>query len=108
MIKTIIKKLIPNWMNRLHVVQLELVAAILDGKSVLCCTVTGDRKSAAFLVSILVLLEYNKHPEVYVAGLPTRKQPIRVVITPTKGLADNIVCLSVIFLVLLMSFDLGS
>ena len=29
-IKTIIKKLIPNWMNRLHVVQLELVAAILD------------------------------------------------------------------------------
>jgi len=34
-IKTIIKKLIPNWTNGLHAVQLELVAAILDGKSVL-------------------------------------------------------------------------
>ena len=52
-IKTIIKKLILNWMNGLHAVQLELVAAILDRKSVLCCTATGDEKSAVFLYRFL-------------------------------------------------------
>ena len=31
------------------------------------------------------------------AGLPTRKRPIGVVITPTKGLANNIVCLFLVF-----------
>jgi len=94
-INTIIKKLVPNWTNGLHAVQLELVSAILDGRDVLCCTATGDGKSAAFSVPTLILLEYNKHPEAYVAGLPTRKRPIGVVVTPTKGLADNIVRLFV-------------
>jgi len=55
-IKTIVKKLIPTWMNGLHVVQLKLISAILDGKDVLCCTATGDGKSAAFSVPTLVLL----------------------------------------------------
>ena len=80
-------------MNGLHAVQ--LVSAVLNGKDVLCCTATGDGKSAAFSVPTLVLLEYNKHLEVYVAGLPTQNRPIRVVITPAKGLADNIVHLFV-------------
>lgn len=92
---TIVKKLIPAWTNGLHEVQLDLVSAILDGNDVLCCTATGDGKSAAFSVPTLVHLEYNKHPEAYVAGLPTRRRPIGVVITPTKGLADNIVRLFV-------------
>lgn len=91
-INTTVKKLIPTWMNGLCAVQLELVSLILDGKDVLCCTATGDRKSAAFLIPILVLLEYNGHLELYAAGLPTCMRPIGVVITPTKGLADNIVC----------------
>jgi superfamily II DNA/RNA helicase len=90
-INTIVKKLIPTWTNGLHEVQLELVSAMLDREDVLCCTATGDGKSAAFSVPSIVLLEYNKHPEAYVAGLPSRKRPIGVVITPTKGLADNIV-----------------
>ncbi|KIJ92170.1 hypothetical protein K443DRAFT_108621, partial [Laccaria amethystina LaAM-08-1] len=90
-INTIVKKLVPNWTNGLHAVQLELVSAILDGKDSLCCTATGEGKSAAFSIPTLVLLEYNKHPNTYVAGLPTRKRPIGVVVTPTKGLADNIV-----------------
>jgi superfamily II DNA/RNA helicase len=94
-INTIVEKLIPTWTDGLHAVQLELVSAILDGKDVLCCTATGDGKSAAFSVPTLVLSEYNKHPEAYVAGLPTRKRPIGVVVTPTKGLADNIVRLFV-------------
>ena len=96
-INTIVKKLIPTWTNGLHAVQLDLVSAILDGKDVLCCTATGDGKSAAFSVPTLVLLEYNQHPEAYVAGLPTHKRPIGVVVTPTKGLADNIVRFSVDF-----------
>jgi hypothetical protein len=79
----IVEKLIPTWTDGLHAVQLELVSAILDGKS------------AAFSVPTHVLSEYNKHPEAYVAGLPTRKRPIGVVVTPTKGLADNIVRLFV-------------
>ena len=90
-IQTIVKKLIPTWMDGLHLVQLELVSAILDGQDILCCTATGDGKSAAFAVPALVLLEYNAHPDAYPAGLPTRKRPIGVVITPTKGLANKIV-----------------
>jgi superfamily II DNA/RNA helicase len=96
-INSIVKKLIPNWTNGLHAVQLELVSAILDGIDLLCCTATGEGKSAAFSIPTLVLLEYNKHPNVYVAGLPTRKRPIGVVVTPTKGLADNIAHLFAIF-----------
>ena len=107
-INTIVKKLIPKWTNGLHAVQLNLVSAILDGKHVLLCTATGDGKSAAFSIPTLVLLEYNKHPESYVAGLPTRKQPIGVVVTPTKGLADNIVYYLLFFIVLLTSVGLGS
>ncbi|KDR64823.1 hypothetical protein GALMADRAFT_30528, partial [Galerina marginata CBS 339.88] len=57
----------------------------------LCCTATGDGKSAAFAIPCLILLEYNKNPEAYPQGLPTRAKPTGVVITPTKGLASNIV-----------------
>lgn len=84
--------LIPKWNNGLHDVQLELVSAILNGQDVLCCTATGDGKPAAFSVPSLVLLEYNKHPDVYPSCLLTRKRPVGLVITPTKGLANNIVC----------------
>ena len=73
-IQTIVKK---TWTDGLHPVQLELVSGILDGQDILCCA--------------LVLLECNAHPDAYPAGLPTRKRPIGVVITPTKGLANNIV-----------------
>ncbi|KAF9563026.1 hypothetical protein CPC08DRAFT_633393 [Agrocybe pediades] len=48
-------------------------------------------KSCAFSVPPIVLREYNKNQDLYVTGLPTRKRPIAVVITPTKGLAGNLV-----------------
>ena len=54
-------------------------------------------KVRAFSMPTLVLLEYKKHPDAYVAGLPTRRRPIGVVVTPTKGLADNIIRLFAIF-----------
>ena len=95
----IVKTLIPTcqWNDGLHPVQLELVSTILDGQDILCCTATGDGKSAAFAIPCLILIEYNAHPEAYPAGLPTRKRPIGVVITPTKGLANNIVGFSPFF-----------
>ena len=92
-INIIVKKIIPLWTNGLHTVQLKLVSAILDGQDILCCTATGDGKSAAFSIPCLVLIEYNQHPESYPANLPTRSRPIGVVVTPTKGLASNIVLL---------------
>ena len=97
MINTIVRKFILNWTNGLHAIQLELVYAILDGKDLLCCTATGDGKSAPFSIPTLVLLEYNKHLDAYVAGLPTRRRLIGVVVTLTKGLVDNIVRLFAIF-----------
>ncbi|KAJ7245376.1 P-loop containing nucleoside triphosphate hydrolase protein [Mycena haematopus] len=90
-INKIVKKLIPAWQNGLRPVQEDLVAAMLDGDDVLCCTATGDGKSAAFSVPILVLNEYNAHRDLYPAGLPTRSDPVGMVVTPTKGLAANIV-----------------
>ena len=77
-------------MDGLHPVQLELVSEVLDGRNTLCCTATDDGKSAAFTIPGLVL-KYNAHPDTYPAGLPTRKRPIDVVITPTKGLATDII-----------------
>ena len=93
-INTVVKTLIPAWSDGLHPLQLELISTILDGQDILCCTATGAGKSAAFAIPGLVLNEYNAHPDAYPAGLPTRKRPIGVVITPTKGLANNIVHLS--------------
>ncbi|KAF8160000.1 P-loop containing nucleoside triphosphate hydrolase protein [Crassisporium funariophilum] len=90
-IQAIVKQIVPTWTNGLHAVQLELVSGILNGRDILCCTATGDGKSAAFAIPCLVLLEYNKNPETYHRGLPTRAKPIGIVITPTKGLANNIV-----------------
>ena len=95
-IKAIVKKVVPTWTSGLHAVhQLELVSGILDGRDILCCTATGDGKSAAFAILCIVLLEYNNNPEAYPRGLPTRAKPIGIVITPTKGLVNNIVCLKV-------------
>lgn len=71
-INTIVKKLISRWMSGLHVVQLDLVSAILVGQDILLCTATGDGNLTAFSVPSLVLLEYIRYPEAYPAGLPTR------------------------------------
>ena len=84
-INTVVKTLIPAGSAHYS------ISTILDGQDILCCTATGAGKSAAFAIPGLVLKEYNAHPDAYPAGLPTRKRPIGVVITPTKGLANNIV-----------------
>ncbi|KAF9549601.1 hypothetical protein CPC08DRAFT_699473 [Agrocybe pediades] len=77
-VQTIAQKCLPQWHTGLRPVQLELVSGILDGDDVLCCAPTCDGRSCAFSVPPIVLREYNEHPGLYVAGLPTRKRPIAV------------------------------
>ncbi|KAJ7811698.1 hypothetical protein B0H14DRAFT_2606351 [Mycena olivaceomarginata] len=50
-----VKKCIPQWSNGLYPWQLEFIIRILDGKDAICCTATGDSKSALFAVPIIVL-----------------------------------------------------
>ncbi|KAJ6459697.1 hypothetical protein C8R47DRAFT_1226517 [Mycena vitilis] len=90
-LQKIVKKVIPTWKEGLRPVQEDMNSAMLDGVNMLCCTATGDGKSATFSVPILALNEYNTNPALYPAGLPTGKHPVGLVITPTKGLAANIV-----------------
>ncbi|KAJ7776978.1 P-loop containing nucleoside triphosphate hydrolase protein [Mycena maculata] len=90
-LNSIVKKVIPQWKDGLRPVQEELVAPILDGDDILCCAATGQGKSAGFSVPILVLNEYNNNRHLYPVNLRTRPQPVGLVITPTKGLANNIV-----------------
>lgn len=92
-ITAIVQKLIQEWKDGLHAWQLKLVVRILDGKDILCCTATGDGKSALFAVSIVVLTEMARNPALY-PDLPVHAQcalPMGIVVTPTKGLAANIV-----------------
>ncbi|KAJ7885278.1 hypothetical protein B0H14DRAFT_2257661, partial [Mycena olivaceomarginata] len=55
-----------------------------------CCIATGGGKSALFGVPIIVLKEMARNPDLY-PDLPGRLLPVGLVITPTKGLAANIV-----------------
>ncbi|KAF7334056.1 P-loop containing nucleoside triphosphate hydrolase protein [Mycena venus] len=89
-ITTIVKKLIPQWKNGLYPAQQDLIARILDRQAILCCMATGGGKSALFSVPILILREMARNPHLY-PDLPTCALPQGIVITPTKGLAANIV-----------------
>ncbi|KAJ6474006.1 hypothetical protein C8R47DRAFT_1324288 [Mycena vitilis] len=50
---------------------------------------TGAGKSAVFAVPIIILREMARNPHLY-PDLPVRELPVGIVITPTKGLAANI------------------
>ncbi|KAF8210686.1 P-loop containing nucleoside triphosphate hydrolase protein, partial [Mycena galopus ATCC 62051] len=86
----IVKKRIPQWTNGLYPAQLKLIVRILDGEDVFCSMATGGGKSALFAVPIIVLKEMAEHSNLY-PDLPVRPLPVGVVVTPTKGLAVNIV-----------------
>ncbi|KAF9033710.1 hypothetical protein BDZ89DRAFT_1130874 [Hymenopellis radicata] len=86
----IVVKRIPTWTNGLHERQEGPILLILDKKEVLLCTATGDGKSALFTVPILCHQEVSRHPQDY-PNFSVRKLPVGLIITPTKGLAKNIV-----------------
>ncbi|KIM86067.1 hypothetical protein PILCRDRAFT_816621, partial [Piloderma croceum F 1598] len=86
----IVKKLLPTWKNGLQDFQLDIITPTLDGVDGMLLTATGDGKSAAFMIPILVLQEMAHNPLEY-PDLPQTSKPIRLVITPTKGLSRNLV-----------------
>ncbi|KAF8174177.1 P-loop containing nucleoside triphosphate hydrolase protein [Mycena galopus ATCC 62051] len=90
-LKLIVASEIPEWKNGLRDRQVEPISRILDGQDVILCTATGDGKSALFIVPILCHIAVSKSPEIFPKFRRIRKKPVGVVITPTKGLARNIV-----------------
>ncbi|KZP34052.1 hypothetical protein FIBSPDRAFT_707820, partial [Athelia psychrophila] len=86
-IKKIIRKKVPQWPTSLYDWQLPLVAKILYGECLLCCTATSDGKSALFGAPALILVEIGQSPSSY-PPLPRKEKPVSIVITPTKGLCE--------------------
>ncbi|KAF9005368.1 P-loop containing nucleoside triphosphate hydrolase protein [Hymenopellis radicata] len=86
----IVSKKVPEWSDGLRPAQLEYVPAILDREDVLCIEVTGGGKSAAFSVPILVHNEVSANPSLY-PGFLAQEFAVGIVVTPTKGLAGNLV-----------------
>jgi hypothetical protein len=79
------------WKNGLISPQLRLVSLILEGASIIYINATGSGKSCTFSIPILILNEYNKTPVLFPSGLRRLAKPVGLVITPTKGLANNLV-----------------
>ncbi len=91
-IQRIVKKLIPKWTEGLWPVQLDSIAKILDGEDLLCSVATGYGKSALFFVPILIHHELHENKNDYGKyAEEARSLPVGVVVTPTKGLASNLV-----------------
>ncbi|KAJ7328879.1 P-loop containing nucleoside triphosphate hydrolase protein [Mycena albidolilacea] len=90
-LKSIVASKIPSWKNGLHEQQAQPILHILDGLDILLCTATGSGKSALFTVPILCHLAVSEAPQQFPKFSGIRRQPVGIVITPTKGLARNIV-----------------
>jgi Lhr-like helicase len=80
------------WKAGLRDTQLEVVAEVLDQMSFLYIDATSSGKTVAFSIPILVLLHYNRNSGKFPAGYRTKEHPVGIVITPTKGLSYNLVC----------------
>ncbi|KAF7371703.1 p-loop containing nucleoside triphosphate hydrolase protein [Mycena venus] len=89
-LKKIVQKEIPQWKAGLYPPQEELIVRVMDGQDVLGCMATGAGKSAVFAVPIIVFREMARNGNLY-PDLPFRAFPVGVVVTPTKGLAANMV-----------------
>ncbi|THU95226.1 P-loop containing nucleoside triphosphate hydrolase protein [Dendrothele bispora CBS 962.96] len=91
-LNNIVKKRIPQWGLGLRPFQLESIPLILDNLDLFAITATGDGKSALFAIPILVHDEIFNNSSSYPSfHVPIRQDPIGIVVTPTKGLANNIV-----------------
>jgi superfamily II DNA helicase RecQ len=80
-----------TWKAGLCDYQLEVVSEVLDGTDFIYIDTTGSGKSCTFSFPILVLLHYNQSPSSYPRGYRTKEHPVGIVVTPTKGLAYNLV-----------------
>ncbi|KAE9394069.1 hypothetical protein BT96DRAFT_998899 [Gymnopus androsaceus JB14] len=86
----IIAKRVPSWSTGLREGQKEAIVKVLDDEDVFWIAATGDGKSAAFQVPLLVHDEISQNPDLY-PGINGRPKAVGVVIMPTKGLGCNIV-----------------
>lgn len=91
-VNSIVKKRVSTWKDGLRELQLFCIPKILNLEDVFAIDATGGGKSALFGIPILVHLEISQNPALYPSfNIPIRTDPIGIVVTPTKGLASNIV-----------------
>lgn len=91
-VNSIVRNLIPKWTNGLRELQLICIPKILNLEDIFAIDATGGGKSALFGVPILIHLEISRNPTLYPSfNVPIRSKPVGVIVTPTKGLASNIV-----------------
>lgn len=86
-----ITKWIPAWSDGLRGFQKQAIGTVLNLGDFLGITATGNGKSAAFFVPLMVHDEILKNPELCPRFKP-KSHAVGIVVTPTKGLASNIVC----------------
>ncbi|KAJ4488715.1 hypothetical protein C8J55DRAFT_422760 [Lentinula edodes] len=79
----------PQLPTGLYNYQTKIVLWVLDRQDLLWITATGDGKSMAYTVPILVHQELSQNPDRYPA-FRACKFPVGVVVTPTKGLSQSI------------------
>ncbi|KAJ3881411.1 P-loop containing nucleoside triphosphate hydrolase protein [Lentinula edodes] len=88
-LKTIVAQRMPQLPTGLYNYQTKIVLWVLDRQDLLWITATGDGKSMAYTVPILVHQELSQNPDRYPA-FRACKFPVGVVVTPTKGLSQSI------------------
>ncbi|THU94697.1 P-loop containing nucleoside triphosphate hydrolase protein [Dendrothele bispora CBS 962.96] len=89
-LKQIVSRRVLQWTNGLHDYQVEPLQIVLDQQDLLFISGTGCGKSAFFIIPIVVHQEILAHPNLYPA-FPVKKNPVVIVVTPTKGLANSII-----------------
>jgi superfamily II DNA helicase RecQ len=90
LLNDIVRKRAPAWTSGLKDGQRSVISKILDGENVLWIAATGEGKSAAFQVPILVHDELGRNPGMC-PRLKAKEKPVGIVVTPNKGLSANIV-----------------
>jgi superfamily II DNA/RNA helicase len=90
LLNEIVRKRVPEWTGGLKEAQADVIGKVLDGEKVLWVSATGEGKSAAFQIPIIVHEELRQNVELC-PGFKGKEKPVGIVVTPTKGLASNIV-----------------
>ncbi|KAE9396145.1 hypothetical protein BT96DRAFT_941880 [Gymnopus androsaceus JB14] len=91
-INSIVKSHVPSWSEGLRPFQLTCIPKILDCEDLFAIEKTGGGKSALFGIPILVHHEISGNPTLYPKfSVRIRERAVGIVITPTKGLANDIV-----------------
>lgn len=77
-----------------HTYQLEGVCASLDGKDLIALLATGSGKTAFFSMYMLMLRALSINPNLCSPPRKIPQDPAMVIVCPTIGLEEDMVCLS--------------